>query len=119
MIISFQENNEIFSLEHGERILQKTKSYLLHPMYANCLSNIAKNTSKSLENIAQGIVLEVSLQEVKLHQDRELNLNYCSHNSTYKYKEGQVLKNMTDSLVNMPLLSRQGDQIILKSHMIW
>ena len=90
MIISFQENNEIFSLEHGERILQRTKSYLLHPMYANCLSNIAKNTSKSLENIAQGIVLEVSLQEVKLHQDRELNLNYCSHNSTYKYKETHV-----------------------------
>ena len=73
--IFLQENREIFSLGHGERILQKTKSYLLHPMYANCLSNIAKNTSKSLENIAQGIVLEVSLQEVKLHLDRELNFN--------------------------------------------
>ena len=47
----FQENNEIFSLGHGERILQKIKSYLPHHMYANCLSNIAKNTSKSLGNI--------------------------------------------------------------------
>ena len=29
-----------------------------------------------LGNIAQDIVLEVSLREVKLHPDRELNLNY-------------------------------------------
>ena len=49
--VFLQENNEIFSLGHGERILQKIKSYLPHHMYANCLSNIAKNTSKSLGNI--------------------------------------------------------------------
>ena len=42
-------------------------------MFANYLWNIAKNTSKSLEDIAQDIVLEVSPQGVRLPQDRELN----------------------------------------------
>ena len=73
IIFFFQENNEIFLHEHGAKISQKINPYLHPLMFANYLWNIAKNTSKSSEDIAQDIVLEVSPQGVRLPQDRELN----------------------------------------------
>ena len=72
-IIILQESNEISSLGHGERILLKINQYLHLRMFANYLWNIATNTSKNSGNIALDIVLEVSLQEVQFHPDRELN----------------------------------------------
>ena len=67
-----QVNKETFLRELGVKISMKLSPFHLLRMFANWVSNIAKNTSRNCENTAQDIAKMECLNTVKwLNQDRE------------------------------------------------
>ena len=66
----FKVNNEIFSHEHGEKILLKIKPFLHRHTSANYPSNIAKNTSKNCGNIVLDIAKETNIEMSSLERLR-------------------------------------------------